>query len=200
MAATAQELATLKAQVITELLPTLQQFVQNQPVAQAVEKTDREKTIEKRAKEREESRAEQRKRYLDQIQKNKDAGSLATNPISIANKQKTTLNDTPRLNPANDPIRLVWDGNTQAATAANATDLSSIQNQLNALSTTVAGIDDDLVNVSLDVDGLGLDVDDLDERLTTAENELAGMTTLTLQYVSGNSPATATFFVSGSNY
>jgi len=132
MAATAQELAALKAQIITELLPTLQKFVQNQPAAQAVEKTDREQKLEKRAQERKEARAEQRQGFLEKLQKNKEAGHLDTNPIAQANKQKTTLNDTPRPNPANDPVKFVRNENVAAAQAANV-DLSGIQSQINAL-------------------------------------------------------------------
>jgi murein L,D-transpeptidase YcbB/YkuD len=133
MAATAQELAALKAQIITELLPTLQKFVQNQPAAQAVEKTDREQRLEKRAQERKEARAEQRKGFLEKLQKNKDAGHLENLPKPV---QKTAINDTPRPNPANDPIKFVWNGGAQAAAAADANadvDLSGLQSQINAL-------------------------------------------------------------------
>lgn len=58
----------------------------------------------------------------------------------------------------------------------------------------------DILTAALDIDGLDLDIADLDERLTTVETTLANMTTLTVQYVSGNSPASATFFVTGNNY
>jgi hypothetical protein len=131
MEITNQELAALKAQIIKDLLPTLQNFVQNQPAAQAAQpKTEREQKLEKRAKERQESRAEQRKNYLAKLEKNKNAGHLANLPHPV---QKTAINDTPRPNPANDPIKFVW--NTNAAPAANTenTDLSGIQSQIDAL-------------------------------------------------------------------
>lgn len=118
--ATAQELAALKAQVIAELLPTLQKFVQNQPVAQAVEKTDREQKLEKRAQDRKEARAEQRKGYLEKLEKNKNASHLADIPKPV---QKTTVNDTPRPNPANDPIKF----------AGGNVDISGLQSQINTL-------------------------------------------------------------------
>jgi hypothetical protein len=128
MAITNQELAALKAQIIKDLLPTLQNFVQNQPAAQAAQpKTEREQKLEKRAQERQEARAEQRKGFLAKLEKNKNAGHLANLPHPV---QKTAINDTPRPNPANDPIKFVWNGNAQAA--ANV-DLSGIQSQINAL-------------------------------------------------------------------
>lgn len=132
MAITNQELASLKAQIIKDLMPALQNFVRNgQAAPQAAEpKTEREQKLEKRAQERKEARAEQRKNFLEKLEKNNNANSLVDLPKPV---QKTALNDTPRPNPANDPIKFVWNGGAQVAANAGNVDLSGLQSQINAL-------------------------------------------------------------------
>lgn len=122
--ATAQELVALKAQIMTELLPTLQKFVANQPAANVVEKTEREQKLEKRAKERAENRADQRKKYLEQLEKNNNGGRLVNGSTT---NFKSAINNTPRPNPADDPIKFGSDAQGSSAS------LSGIQAQINAL-------------------------------------------------------------------
>lgn len=149
MAITNQELASLKAQIIKDLMPALQNFVRNgQAAPQAAEpKTEREQKLEKRAQERKEARAEQRKNFLEKLEKNNNANRLVDLPKPV---QKTALNDTPRPNPANDPIKFVWNGDAQAAANAANINLSGIQSQINALTSRL-----DAASITADCESTG---------------------------------------------